>query len=334
MYSGIQKYRHIQCIARPSDIYTGFNQLSGMNTDKKLKVLVYGATGSQAQTIPTHLLRAGHQPYVLTRTADKAAHHAKAGAIVVEADVADTDRLRELNEGMDAVSLLIPFFTDAPTEFGRRVIDAAKAAGVKLLVWNTSGAILPVRTGNPAYDVRLDIQRYLLDSGLPHIIIQPGVYLENLLGPWTAPLVINEGRVAYPIPADMPMSWIASDDVSALVAAALQRPDLAGNNWPVSGLENPDGPALARAFSEGLGRELTYYAMPPQDFAAILNGLFGPGAGDAVAAVYQQMWDFPAQRPNYQADMTPILAQLPIQMTSISEWVAQHRAAFSESVSV
>jgi len=116
--------------------------------------------------------------------------------------------------------------------------------------------------------------------------------------------------------------------------AALQRPDLAGSNWPVSGLENPDGLALARAFSEGLGRELTYYAMPPQDFGAILNGLFGPGAGDEVAAVYQQMWDDPTQRPNFQADMTPVLARLPVRMTRISDWVVQHQAAFAAPMSV
>jgi hypothetical protein len=113
------------------------------------------------------------------------------------------------------------------------------------------------------------------------------------------------------------------------VAASLQRPDLAGSNWPISGLESPDGPALAQAFSEGLGRQLTYYPMLPQDFGAILNGLFGPGAGDEVAAAYQQMWDDPTQRPNYRADMTPVLAQLPVRMTSISQWVATHRAAFS-----
>ena len=73
------------------------NKTSIMNTDKNLKILVYGATGSQAQTVPTHLLRAGHQPYVLTRSADKTAHHAQAGTAVVEGDMADADRLRELS---------------------------------------------------------------------------------------------------------------------------------------------------------------------------------------------------------------------------------------------
>ena len=305
-----------------------------MNTTQKLKVLVYGATGSQAATVPTHLLRAGHQPYVVTRDPAKAAHHAQAGATVVEADLADVARLRELSEGMDAVALLLPFFAN-PVEvanYGRHAIDAAKAAGVKLLVWNTSGAILPVRTGNLAIDVRHDIRDYLQQSGLPHIILQPSVYLENLLGPWTAPFVARHDQVAYPVPPDMPISWIASDDVSALVAAAIERPELAGANWPVSGLENSIGSALAEAFSAGLGRSVAYYAMPPQEFGAILDQAFGPGAGTAAATEYQRMWDFPEQRPNFLADMQPVLAQLPVPMTSIPEWVAQHRAAFTAPV--
>ncbi|WP_046246458.1 SDR family oxidoreductase [Hymenobacter terrenus] len=300
-------------------------------SDKKLKVLVYGATGSQAGAVPTHLLRRGHQPFVLTRTAAKAAHHAEAGAVVVEGDMADASRLRQLSEGMDAVALLIPFFANPAevADYGRQAIDAAKAAGVKLLVWNTSGAILPVRTGNQAIDVRRDIQEYLLQSGLPHIILQPSVYLENLLGPWTAPFVARQNQVAYPTPSDMPISWIASDDVSALVVAALERPELAGANWPISGLTNPDGPALALAFSAGLGRSVEYFAMPPQDFGRILDDAFGPGAGTAAAGEYQRMWDFPEQRPNFQADMESVLAQLPVPMTSIADWVAQHRSLFT-----
>ncbi|RIV18690.1 NAD-dependent epimerase/dehydratase family protein [Fibrisoma montanum] len=307
-----------------------------MNINKPLNVLVYGATGSQAGAVPTRLLERGHQPYVLTRSTHKATHHAQAGAIIVEGDMADADRLRELSEGMDAVSLLIPFFAN-PAEvinYGRQAIDAAKAAGVKLLVWNTSGFILPVRTGNPSIDVRIDILDYLQGSRLPYVVLQPSAYLENLLGPWTAPFVANENRVAYPAPGDMPISWIASDDVSALVVAALERPELAGANWPISGLENPNGPALARAFSEGLGRPIDYYAMPPRDFGGILDQLFGPGAGAAAASEYQRMWDFPDQRPDFRADMQPVLDKLPVRMTSISEWVARHKAVFAAPVPV
>lgn len=302
-----------------------------MHTDHKLKILVYGATGAQAAALPAQLLAAGHQPYVFTRSAARAAAHAQAGAVVVEGDMADAARLRAASTGMDAVSLLVPFFAQ-PAEalrYGQQAIDAAQAAGVPLLVWNSSGFIPAEPSGNPAIDVRLELREYLRRSGLPHIILQPSVYLENLLGPWTAPYVARHGQVAYPVPADMPISWIAAQDVSALVAAALVRPELAGHSWRVSGLSNPDGAALAQAFSQGLGRPLAYYAMPPQDFGAVLDQAFGPGAGAAAASEYQRLWDDPQQRPDFQADMAAVLQHLPVPMTRISHWVAQHRAAFS-----
>jgi uncharacterized protein YbjT (DUF2867 family) len=305
-----------------------------MKAHHPLKVLVYGATGAQAATVPAHLLAAGHQPHVFTRSAAKAS--VPPGAVVVEGDLADAARLRAVSAGMDAVSLLLPFFAP-PAEalrYGRQAIDAARAAGVRLLVWNASGFIPAEPTGNPAIDLRLELRDYLQRSGLPHVIVQPSVYLENLLGPWTAPYVAQQDQVAYPVPPDMPVSWIAAADVSALVAAALARPELAGRSWRVSGLANPDGAALAQAFSEGLGRPVAYYAMPPRDFGAVLDEAFGPGAGAAAASEYQRLWDHPQQRPDFQADMQPVLQQLPVPMTSISAWVRRHRHVFSPAVPV
>jgi hypothetical protein len=81
-----------------------------------------------------------------------------------------------------------------------------------------------------------------------------------------------------------------------------------------------------------LGRSIDYYAMPPNDFGAILNQLFGPGAGAAAASEYQRMWDFPDQRPNFRADMQPVLEKLPVTMTRISEWVSKHKDAFFSPV--
>jgi uncharacterized protein YbjT (DUF2867 family) len=301
-----------------------------MTTTQSLKVLVYGGTGSQAGPVVHELLRRGHQPFVVTRRADKAAPLADAGATVVVADMSDREQLAAASQGMDAVSLLIPFFinpADAPA-FGRNAIDAARRAGVRLLVWNTSGPMPPARTGDPGIDVRLDTADYLRASGVPHIIIQPSAYAENLLGPWTAPFVANQDKVAYPNPPEARVGWIASADVGALVVAALERPELAGRSFQVSGLENASGPELASAFSDALGRPISYHALPPREFGAILDSLFGPGAGNAAAAQYQRAWDT-GQFPVMHADMEPVLAALPVRMRTLREWVAEHAAAFT-----
>jgi uncharacterized protein YbjT (DUF2867 family) len=119
----------------------------------------------------------------------------------------------------------------------------------------------------------------LKESGLPFIVIQPSVYAENLLGPWTVPFVKNEKRVAYPTPEEMPIGWIATQDVAALVAEAIFKPELAGSSFLVSGLENLNGKQLAEKFSIGLNETIGYYPMPPKQFGEILDTLYGVRCG-------------------------------------------------------
>lgn len=302
---------------------------------KALNVLVYGGTGSQSSPVVHHLLAKGHAPHVVTRNVNGTAAQSlqAAGARLVEGDMTDRARLTELSQDIDVVSLQIPFAIGDPMQgqaAGRNAIDAAQEAGVSLIVWNTSGGIPPQRTGDPGMDLRIEILDHLKASGVPHIIIEPTVYMENLLGPWTVPYVVNEDRLAYPNPAHMKFGWIASDDIGKLMVAAMERPELANEKFIVSGLENVDGNQLAERFSRGIGREIEYYFLPLNQFAAILNQAFGPGAGDAAAEIYGAMHEAPVQPPMW-FDMQPVLDKLPVEMTSIEAWARQHRGAFAQS---
>jgi uncharacterized protein YbjT (DUF2867 family) len=159
-----------------------------------MKVLVYGAAGSQQFPVIKALLNKGAEVYATSHTEANLNKLTQAGATTLLADMSDAIRLNEISKGMNAISLLVPFFLANPNDgftYAKNAIDAAIANNVKLLVWNSSGFILPVKIGNPAMDIRIDIANYLKESGLPHIIIQPSGYAENLLGPWTAPFVIN-----------------------------------------------------------------------------------------------------------------------------------------------
>jgi uncharacterized protein YbjT (DUF2867 family) len=297
-----------------------------------LKVLVYGATGSQAGPIVPKLLASGHQPYVVTRSAAKAEALAGAGAQVVEADMGNAGRLTAITAGMDVVALTVPAFNPDPTDHGRffhNALEAARAAGVKLLVYNTSGPVIRERTGNPQYDMRLDLLAALQASGVPSIVIQPTVYLENLLGPWTRPGVIERDELAYPVEEHQRLGWIATDDVAAFVAAAVERPQLAGEHFIVSGEENLTGPELAERFSRGLGRTISYRAMPLEEFGAVLDTVFGPGAGAGGIAGYKFQRERADIIPTWN-DMRPVLERLPIRMTSVEEWAARMQPAFAQ----
>ncbi len=307
------------------------NGVEQMTNTQTLKVLVYGGTGSQASPTARHLLAQGHQPYVLTRNPEKAAPLVAAGAIAIAGDLADADSLGAASEGMDAVALLIPAFLDNPmaaTDYAKAAIAAAVKAGVQHIVWNTSGPMPTQRTGHPMNDSRLDVLDYLQASGISHVVLVPTAYTENLLGPWTRPAVIQHNRVSYPVLEDRIMGWIASDDVGKLVAAALERPALAGSVFQISGIEGVTGPQLAAIFSEGLGRPISYYAMTPEEMGAAIESVFGPGSGEQVAASYRA----DQQDPNptvMHHPMDEVLAQLPVKMTTLLEWVKSHAALYS-----
>jgi uncharacterized protein YbjT (DUF2867 family) len=179
-------------------------------------------------------------------------------------------------------------------------------------------------------DIRIDIANYLKESGLPHIIIQPSVYAENLLGPWTAPFVIKDKNVAYPTPEEMPIGWIATQDVAAFVAEAIFKPELAGESFLVSGIENLTGNQLAEKFSVGLNQKVSYYPMPPKDFGQILDTLYGAGAGKGAEEVYQQIADTKQYPLMFSSNLSDVLEKLPVKMTSIEAWVGQHSHYFKK----
>jgi uncharacterized protein YbjT (DUF2867 family) len=298
-----------------------------------MKVLVYGATGSQQNPVVHALIKRGHQVRAITHQAGKVSALEAEGAEGVVADMADYEALLDANRGIDAVSLLVPFFLVNPADgiqYAKNAIDAAIAQKVKLLVWNSSGFIPHEKVGNPSIDLRIDVLNYLKASGLPFIVLQPSVYAENLLGPWTAPFVANEQKVAYPTPEEMPVGWIATQDVAEFVVEALQKPELAGEVLLISGVENLTGKGLAEKFSSGLQKPITYHPLPPKAFGKILDGLFGEGAGDGAAAVYQEIADT-KKYPPMHVPMEGVLAKIPVKMTRIEDWVAQHQGLFQQS---
>ena len=293
----------------------------------KLKVLVYGATGVQANPLVGKLLQKGHLPYVMTRHPEKAEAMAKAGAKIIEGDINDATPVGRANIGMDVVALTIPFL--ASDQAGKNVIDAAKKAGVKLIVWNTSGMIPEQKGERHGLNVRMDNANYLKKSGIPCIIFQPTVYLENLLLPDTAQLVVREGIISYPTPADKKVHWLASQDMAALMVTAMEKPDLAGSHFVIGGEEAIDGNELADSFSLALGRNITYRPLSPADYAARLDKVMGKGNGRAITGNSQKTTGKESSAPDIRVDMKSVLEKLPIQMTSVTGWVREYREFFN-----
>jgi len=90
-----------------------------------MKIALIGATGRAGSAILKELVRRGHQVTAIVRNPEKV--QAQANVTPKKGDVFDKDDLATLLKGHDAVISAVHFSASDP----RRLIDAAKASGVK-----------------------------------------------------------------------------------------------------------------------------------------------------------------------------------------------------------
>lgn len=290
-------------------------------------ILTYGGGGVQGAPVVQELLSRGYRVRALVRDVHKNHALREVGAEVVQGNLDDSESLRAANRGVQRVFLMLPFSGGGnPLDSAGNALRAAREAGVELLVLNTSGQTPREPTGLPMLDYRIHLEQLVRESGVPQIILRPTAYMENFLGPWVMPRLHSEGVLAYPVAAHRPVSWVAAQDVGRLVAAALERPELAGRAFDVGGPQALTGMDLARGFSEALGRQIRYEGVSPEAFGRVMGRLMGPEAEAGIVAAYRAGEAAPLDA--MVVDMGGVLEQLPVEQTTLSQWVSAHAPLF------
>lgn len=288
----------------------------------RARVLVYGANGTRGAAVARALLARGHRVRVVVRDPAASRWRGRDGVQVVAGDLGDRPSLERASDGVDAVAFQLPLVYDRAVAAGfvANAVAAARAGGAGRLVY--AGLSLP--PAEPTEVVSFEIDRtgagIARESGIPVTVLRPTIFLENLLGPWTAPGIVNDGVLAYPIAAEAAVSWLATDDMGAAVAAAIERPELAGATIDVGGPAPLTGVQLAEAVSVALGRPVRYQPIPADAFAAGLAAAFGPEVGASIAGSYR--WDADRGGARLATDPAP-LAALGLRPVSAAEWAAR-----------
>lgn len=284
--------------------------------------LVYGGAGAQGSTIARALCAKGRSVRVLTRSPEKAANIRKEGVEAVCADLSDAQAVSTASQGCENVVFTLPlvFDADLALEWTANVVVAAQSTGVKRFVFNASGPVPEEETGVVALDIKRRVSRLLVESGLPVITIQPTLYMGNLAAPWSAPAIVRDGVVAYPLPGDLKVSWISWETLAEFAAAALEHPGLAGRSFRIAGPEALTGAEVARTFAQHLRRPVTYFPVPLDDFRRNLAPVLGEAAADAITHLYA--WFAGEGAHTLTPDIAPALEVLNVVPQRISEWVA------------
>jgi nucleoside-diphosphate-sugar epimerase len=174
-----------------------------------MRVLVTGGTGYLGRAIVSRLAARGHEPVVFARRAREAGLPGDA----VDGDICDAAAVARAVGGCEAVihaAALVSIWQPDPARFDavnvgglRHVLEAARAHGVRRLVYTSSFLALPPagrQTPLLANDYQrtkaagLALARSARDSGLPLVIVVPGVVY--------GPGVRSEGNLVARLLAD------------------------------------------------------------------------------------------------------------------------------------
>jgi uncharacterized protein YbjT (DUF2867 family) len=231
-----------------------------------LTVLVTGATGTQGGALSRRLLERGHRVRALTRKPEAPAAQAlrKLGAEPVAGNFEDRESLVRAMTGVDAVFIMsTPFEAgmEAETRQGIAAADAAKAAGVKHLVY-TSVAGANQKTGIPHFDSKARVEEYLQKLGVPYTVLAPVFFQENLVSPLWLPAMKSQGVLPMALPARRKLQQISAAEIGAFAALVLERrAEFLGKRIELASNELT-GEEVAQVLSRASGKEIRYVELP------------------------------------------------------------------------
>jgi uncharacterized protein YbjT (DUF2867 family) len=280
-------------------------------------ILLAGGTGTVGREIVKGLIARGLAPRVLSRDPDSARRLLGASVEVVLGDLMHPASLTDALRGVDVAYVATTPGPDLDVQESN-FVEAALAARLRRVV-KLSGYGTDQATDR-IHRCHAVSERHLKSSGLGYVILQPVMFMSNLL--WEAES-IKKGAIASTF-GDGRMSFVDARDVAELALLALTAADQPDAVWGFGGPEALSYDDVAATFSRVLGRRVEHVRLDGEAFrraAAQLPEIVIEAITSSAAM---------AQKGKYEVSDQLIEDRLGRRARSLADWIAEHRAAFTE----
>ncbi|NDP42002.1 MAG: NmrA/HSCARG family protein [Aromatoleum sp.] len=261
----------------------------------------------------------------------------QAGAEVVAADIDDEASLAKALRGAYGAYFVTFFWAHFSPEKelaeARNMAAAAKAAGLKHVVWSTledtrkwiplSDDRMPTLMGKykvPHFDAKGESNRFFAEAGVPATFLLTSFYWDNLIYFGMGPKKGSDGKLALTLPmADKPLPGIAAEDIGKCAYGIFRRGDqYIGKTVGIAG-GHLTGAQMAAALGKALGQDVRYNAVTP----AAYRGFGFPGADDLG-----NMFQFNAEFADYftGARDLGVARALNPSLQSFDTWLAANKS--------
>jgi NAD(P)H dehydrogenase (quinone) len=235
-----------------------------------MKIAITGATGQLGRLVVSKLKEkvSADRIVALVRSVEKATN------LGVEAREADYDHPQTLGpalKGVDTLLLISGSEVGKRTTQHKNVIEAAKQAGVKWIVYTS---LLRADTSSLGLaGEHLATEAALKESGIPYTVLRNGWYNENYAGSIQGALAggaligsAGEGKIASATRADY----------AEAAVAVLTSEGHGGKTYELAGDEPYTLSDLAAEISRQTGKNIPYTNLSPSDYAASLTSMGVP----------------------------------------------------------
>ncbi|MCC9625766.1 SDR family oxidoreductase [Thalassospira sp. MA62] len=242
-----------------------------------MTILITGATGQLGSLVVQHLMPRipATSIAVSVRDPNKAAPLAKAGIDVRHGDFNDLAIMTLAFKGIDT-ALIISGVDDNKTRIAqhRTAVDAAKAAGVKHIVYTS--IIDPDPKADFTYSaIHADTENYIRQSGLKYTFLRNSFYADSLLA--GVPHALETGDFAAPA-GDGRITYIPREELAVAAAVVLANPSEHENAiYNLTGNAAISHSEIASYIADTTGKDIKFVDIPDDVNVGILKGIGLPG---------------------------------------------------------
>lgn len=229
-------------------------------------IALTGANGQLGRLVIDHLNKAGAAGIrALVRSPEKAQDLSGPTVSVVEADYDRPETLAPALAGVDRLLLI------SGSEIGQRarqhkaVINAAKKAGVSFIAYTS--ILNADKSPMILAKEHRETEAALKASGIPHVLLRNGWYLENYAG--TVAAALEHGAVAGSAGTGK-IAAAGRSDYAEAAAAVLGGSDTSTRTYELAGSSAFTLADLAGEISAQTGREIPFNNLPADVYAGIL----------------------------------------------------------------
>jgi NAD(P)H dehydrogenase (quinone) len=233
-------------------------------------IAITGASGHLGQATAREAadLAGGADGFVLATRNPGAVAGLLPGASARFADFDQPESLLSAFTGVSRLLLISTSTVDNRAAQHRAAIDAARLAGVELVVYTS---VLSPGPGNPALiaDSHWATEEYLRASGLAFTILRCGLYADFQV--FEAAEAIESGRFVHNRGTGG-CSYVARDDCARVAAAVLVGDGHESATYEVTGPASLDGAALAALYGDVGGTAIEEVQVTDDEFLQLLSG--------------------------------------------------------------